>query len=107
MKNIHRGLVIVLAILLSATKTTAQQVQYVPLLTDAEFDTRPIDQNKDIGTIKGYHGTTQTGAATYTMPIQNWGIVLNQFMIIFANRDRKSTRPNSSHSTRSRMPSSA
>ncbi len=60
----------IIILFLYAFYGNAQQVQYVPLLTDAQFDVRQIDQSKDVGSIKGFHATTQTGAATYTIPIE-------------------------------------
>lgn len=65
MKN--KSIIILLVIFLKASISTAQ---YVPMLTDAQFDAIEIDQSKSVGKIEGYHGTTQTGAATYTIPIQ-------------------------------------
>lgn len=58
----------VCGLLFNIFKTSAQ-ITYTPLYTNANF-TKTIDVSKPVGVIDGAAGATQTGAATYTIPIK-------------------------------------
>lgn len=55
---------------LSILFTTAQNVSYTPLFTDASFNARTIDLSKPVGTVDGTAGVSASGGATYTIPFQ-------------------------------------
>ena len=47
----------------------SQNTSYQTLFTDGTF-TKTINAGLPVGVIDGYHGNTQSGAATYTIPIK-------------------------------------
>ncbi len=65
--TIAKPLLFICSIIFSSLISKAQ---YVLPLSDADFEGRQISTSKLVGVIDGQHGTTQTGAATYTIPIK-------------------------------------
>lgn len=62
-------LILTLVILLNKIHSYAQSTSYQMLYNDGTF-TKSINTGLQVGVVDGQQGTTQTGAATYTIPIK-------------------------------------
>ena len=66
MKKLHLLVTLLLAFTLTAY---AQNVQYLPLYTDATFSAKEVDINLAVGYTAGAVNVSPSGGASYTIPI--------------------------------------